>query len=402
MSTDKLHLLDDSLGRNTGEDIHSSSPNNEDGGEIDDLFGGDGSDTENDNGSIPDATDDSSAGNRPLTSVAAMPKIPKRSQIALAGPDGQSSIERNIADQNDDSEREEKGRGDGADDDDDDEAGETPQQVDPKQAEIEEINKKIDAALKSGRSRRRKRTDEDDAAIDELIVALQKRMRDAAYRDIDDNKDRLPAIHKLSMLPEVIEELGKTQLYEAFLDNNIIDSIRLWLEPLDDGSLPNLDVQNAMLDCLKRLPIRRDHLRESGIGKIILFMSRCPRISEHNRRVCEQFVQQWSRMVLRLSSDYRDRRVKEAAVDLVHRRYTARRPVPSGESALAPGRIRIESGMGKDGERTTARIPQRVSGDYNVMPVSSVSMAGNQRRSGGRTATDKFKKLRQAMNKSTR
>ncbi|KAJ1800457.1 Transcription factor iws1 [Coemansia sp. RSA 2399] len=376
MSADEQNPLDDQLDHNTGEYMHDSDANSEGKGGLDGLFDGDASDAESTNAGAPHAT-----------GIAAMPKIPKRSQVSGTGPEGPSSAEINTADQDEEGEEE---AGD---------VGEQQQQLDPRQAEMDAINRKIDAALKSGRSRRRKRTDEDDAAIDELIVDLRKRMRDAAYRDIDDNKDRLPAIHKLSMLPEVVEELGKTQLYEAFLDNNIVDSIRLWLEPLDDGSLPNLDVQNAMLECLKKLPIHRDHLRESGIGKIILFMSRCPRISEHNRRICAQFVQQWSRMVLRLSSDYHDRRVKEAAVDMNHRRYNARRPVAPGESSLTPGLIRIESGMGKDGERNTARIPQRVSGDYNVMPVSSISAAGIQRRAGARSATDKFKRLRQAMNK---
>ncbi|KAJ2547699.1 Transcription factor iws1 [Coemansia sp. RSA 1933] len=392
MSADEHSPLDDSLMQNTGEDTHADNLDSQ-GGAIDDLFGGDASDAESANDNVvPDATDSDLPGsNGPVTGISAMPKIPKRNQATGASAEGQGSVESNTAAAADH---------ESSEDDGEEAIGAQAQNIDPKQAEIDAINKKIDAALKSGRSRRRKRTDEDDAAIDELIVDLRKRMRDAAYRDIDDNKDRLPAIHKLSMLPEVVEELGKTQLFEAFLDNNIVDSIRLWLEPLDDGSLPNLDVQNTMLECLKKLPIHREHLRESGIGKIILFMSRCPRISENNRRTCEQFVQQWSRMVLRLSSDYRDRRVKEAAVDLDHRRYTARRPARSNESALTPGRIRIESGMGKDGERNTAIIPQRVSGDYNVMPVSSISVATNQQRiGGGRSASDKFKKLRQAMNK---
>ncbi|KAJ2847900.1 Transcription factor iws1, partial [Coemansia erecta] len=306
MSADEQNPLD----YNTAEDMHDSNVNNEAEGGLDDLFDGDASDTESTNGGVPHTI-----------GIAAMPKIPKRGRLSGTGQEGQSFVAMNKTDQDEEGDEE-------AGDD-----GEQQQPLDPKQAEIDEINRKIDAALKSGRNRRRKRTDEDDAAIDELIVDLRKRMRDAAYHDIDDNKDRLPAIHKLSMLPEVVEELGKVQLYEALLDNNIVDSIRLWLEPLDDGSLPNLDVQNAMLECLKKLPIRRDHLRESGIGKIILFMSRCPRISERNRRICEQFVQQWSRMVLRLSSDYHDRRVKEAAVNLDHRRHNARRLVASSETS---------------------------------------------------------------------
>ncbi|KAJ1644282.1 Transcription factor iws1 [Coemansia erecta] len=355
---------------------------------LDDLFGG-GNDSE---------PEDVSSGEQvQTTGIASMPKIPKRKTLTSKSQGSASSQrEKNSVPATSHSEDEEEASA----------AAETPlaPAVDPKQAEIDEINRQIEAALKSGRSRRRKRTDDDDAAIDEMIVELRKRMRDAAYRDIDDNKDRLPAIHKLSMLSDVVEELGKTQLYEAFLDNNIVDSIRLWLEPLDDGSLPSLDIQNAMLDVLKRLPIRRDHLRESGIGKIILFMSKCPRIPERNRRLCEQFVQQWSRMVLRLSADFRDRKIRETSVDLSRRKLGSSRATAVAVEASqrrVPGGIRVESGSGRDGERSTARIPQRVAADYTVMPVSSLSLSTNQQLPN-RNTNVKYKKLKQAMSKSGR
>ncbi|KAJ2124916.1 Transcription factor iws1 [Coemansia sp. RSA 720] len=318
------------------------------------------------------------------TGLAAMPKIPKRNPTTSTENTTDTGIDRYPRSPLVD-EPEEEGE-------------EEAEPVDPQQAEVDEINKQIDAALRSGRARRRKRTDEDDASVDEAIVELRKRMRDAAYRDIDDNKDRLPAVHKLSMLPDVVEELSKTHLNEAFLDNNIVDSIRLWLEPLDDGSLPSLDIQNAMLSILKRLPIRRDHLRESGIGKIILFMSKCARISETNRRVCEQFIQQWSRMVLRLSSDYRDRKMREAAVSANRGSYASARPAAAGITST-PGTIRVSTARDKKNERLTAQIPRRVATDYSVMPVSSISPSQG---SGARDTSDKYKRLRQAMAKGKR
>ncbi|KAJ1863844.1 Transcription factor iws1 [Coemansia sp. RSA 989] len=269
--------------------------------------------------------------------------------------------------------------------------------VDPKQAEIDSMNKQIDAALKSGRARRRKRTDEDDASIDEAIVQLRKRMRDAAYRDIDDNKDRLPAVHKLAMLPDVVEELSKAHLYEAFLDNNITDSIRLWLEPLDDGSLPSLDIQNAMLNILDKLPVRQDHLRESGVGKIILFMSKCPRIPEINRRICEQFVQRWSRMVLGLSTSQRDVRMKEAVVSSDHGRISRPRARAS-DSPFMPGAVHMATLQGKN-NRISAQIPRRSATDYTVMPVSNVI---ESQRPSARDSSDKYKRLKQVIAKSKR
>ncbi|KAJ2369059.1 Transcription factor iws1 [Coemansia sp. RSA 2610] len=343
---------------------------------VDDLFG---DELEGANNTDPEED------NEP-TGLAAMPKIPKRNL-------GSSTSNPADADSNRPSR---EATIDNTLEDGEDEEPEAP--VDPKQAEVDAINKQIDEALRAGRQRRRKRTDEDDATIDDAIVELRKRMRDAAYRDIDDNKDRLPAVHKLSMLSDVMDELSKSHLYEAFLENNIVDSIRLWLEPLDDGSLPSLDIQNAMLTILKRLPIRRDHLRESGIGKIILFMSKCPRIPETNRRTCEQFIQQWSRMILRLSSDYRDRKLREAVVTTNRGAYASARPAASGVHAT-PGAIQMTTLRGKGSGRQTAQIPRQVASDYSVAPVSSVPLT---QRPSARESSDKYKRLKQVIAKGGR
>lgn len=338
--------------------------------------------------------------NEEMAVVTGMPKIPKRKpqEPAITESGGEEEPEAAIDNENTEEPTTERPAA---------EEEEEEETVDPKQAEVDEMNRRIDAVLRSGRSRRRKRTDEDDANVDERIVELRGRMRDAAYRDIDDNKDHLPAIHKLAMLPDVVEELSKSNLYEAILDNNVAESIRLWLEPLDDGSLPSIDIQNAMLDILKKLPIRRDHLRESGIGKVILFMSKCPRIPEINRRKCEQFIQHWSRMVLRLSSDFRDRKIKETQVDMHSRRSypSPSQPVRKArvEASHALGGFSVESGSGRRGERVSARIPQRMAANYKVVPVSSLSLTGGAETGGNsRTANEKYKKLRQALNKGGR
>lgn len=45
----------------------------------------------------------------------------------------------------------------------------------------------------------------------------------------------------------------RTNLHEQFLENQILEAIKLWLEPLPDGSLPSLDIQNDMLDILAKV-----------------------------------------------------------------------------------------------------------------------------------------------------
>lgn len=61
----------------------------------------------------------------------------------------------------------------------------------------------------------------------------------------------------------------------------MLESVRLWLEPLPDASLPAYSIQKEMFAALEELPIKTVHLRESGIGKVVLFyqQSRKPQVS---------------------------------------------------------------------------------------------------------------------------
>lgn len=45
----------------------------------------------------------------------------------------------------------------------------------------------------------------------------------------------------------------RTHLHEQFLENQILEAVKLWLEPLPDGSLPSLDIQTEMLEILAKV-----------------------------------------------------------------------------------------------------------------------------------------------------
>lgn len=106
------------------------------------------------------------------------------------------------------------------------------------------------------------------------MATLRDRMKDAAYNDITANEDKRPAISKLKMLNIVTTALSKlvitqycrnnvytllmlfvdrNNLHEQFLENQILEAVKLWLEPLPDGSLPSLDIQSEMLDILNKV-----------------------------------------------------------------------------------------------------------------------------------------------------
>ncbi len=45
----------------------------------------------------------------------------------------------------------------------------------------------------------------------------------------------------------------RSQWWDAFLDNHVLEGIKAWLEPLADASLPALDIQRAMFKTLSEV-----------------------------------------------------------------------------------------------------------------------------------------------------
>ncbi|KAJ1960652.1 Transcription factor iws1 [Dispira parvispora] len=184
--------------------------------------------------------------------------------------------------------------------------------ADPKQAVVDQVRKDFDRVLKSGSGRGRRKNDDIDleSQTDEMIARLRTRMREVAELDRMEHNEKRPAIGKIKMLPLVTSKLRRVGLHDQMLEGGILDAMRMWLEPLDDGSLPALDIQVEFFDILQTMPIRTDHLRESGMGRIVTFFTKCPRVSQKIQRIAEELVGKWSRPIIRRSADYRDRRLQ--------------------------------------------------------------------------------------------
>ncbi|CAO0802781.1 unnamed protein product [Mucor circinelloides] len=241
--------------------------------------------------------------------------------------------------------------------------------IDPRQALRDEIDREFAKALKGGKKKRKKQDGEDlESSMDEELSNLRERMRNASEEDAVANGERRAATAKLKILGEVTTMLTNKHLHDAILDNGLLDMIRLWLEPLPDRSLPSLDIQSEMLDVLDKLPIAGDHLRESGVGKIVYFYTKSPRIEPTMKRKADQLVAKWSRLVIKRSENYKERRpaVQEyRQEDALHQRKRYRRP------AEEPEEDRHEN-------RHFVRVPQAVAADYDVAPQSTVRTDKNR------------------------
>lgn len=176
----------------------------------------------------------------------------------------------------------------------------------------------MDAIVKSGSSRRRKKDGIDlEQMADQEIEEMRRRMAQAAEADNEGRKRNEPARHKLKLLPEVTALLNKSNLRETIVDPevNLLESVRFFLEPLSDGSLPAYDIQKELFASLAKLPVNKDTLVASGIGKVIMFYIKSKRPELTIKRQAERLFTDWTRPILRRTDDYRKKEFAQADYD---------------------------------------------------------------------------------------
>lgn len=259
------------------------------------------------------------------------------------------------------------------------------------------LEMQIDAILKPKKATKskKKRKDEEevlDRFADEEVSRLRESMLAAAADDEQANREKSPATAKLKLLPSVMEVLRKyvtiklisvlkknrflfylrASLSQSIVDNNLLEGVRRWLEPLPDRSLPALNIQRDFFPILKKMDfIDAPVLKESGLGRIILFYTKCKRVTSDIQRIANDLVSIWSRPIIKRSASYRDRVVPVVA---------------DGDGpgdARGGERLNAILARAKESEKGRVRknavsIPQRDLGSYTVAPkTTSGIMRGN-------------------------
>ncbi|XP_021277345.1 protein IWS1 homolog 1 isoform X2 [Herrania umbratica] len=142
---------------------------------------------------------------------------------------------------------------------------------DAPQAEEDDEDPEIKELFKMGK--KRKKNEKSPAEIALLVENVMAELEVTAEEDAELNRQGKPAINKLKKLPLLTEVLSKKQLQPEFLDHGVLTLLKNWLEPLPDGSLPNINIRAAILRILTDFPIdleqhdRREQLKRSGLGK---------------------------------------------------------------------------------------------------------------------------------------
>lgn len=258
------------------------------------------------------------------------------------------------------------------------------EELDPETRQRRALESRLDDALKPA-SKRRKRLEEDDIELmqDEKLSKLREEMREAAIADAECIKNGVPAVNKLQLLPQVRLILQKHNLADSILDNNLLEVMRLWLEPLPDASLPAFEIQKELFSAIERLPIKTIHLRESGIGKVILFYQRSKRPQTMIKRLADKLIGDWTRPIMGRSDNYRDKHV-------VSRAYNP--DEYSNRSAPTSTTQDISVAEAAAIRRNRAHIPTAETVTYDVAPKSDSHTLSHNRQD-----SDQFKRLRMKM-----
>jgi len=232
---------------------------------------------------------------------------------------------------------------------------------------------------KMKKSNRRRKSQTSPQQVEHLVDVLINKMADAVEIDISANRDKTPAVAKVKLLPEVISMLQRLNVQDAFIDRGGLRTLKQWLEPLPDGSLPNFNIRRDLLSVLLKMIVGSEHLRESGLGKVVMFLWKSPKETKENKAVAQELIQRWSRPIFKLSTDYKDLAGHERA-QYEPRRPLSRKSFPQRSKSSSQTDDLLDSLGGfkttPDEEKEEfsyhARIPQPADKDYVNRPVSQI------------------------------
>ncbi|GAM83609.1 hypothetical protein ANO11243_015970 [Dothideomycetidae sp. 11243] len=252
----------------------------------------------------------------------------------------------------------------------------------PEEKRRKDFNRQLDEALKKPKPARRRGGIDLEAMADNELEDMRRRMAEAAQADTIAREAGKPAMHKLKMLPEVVALLNRNTLQSALIDPeiNILESVRFFLEPLNDGSLPAYNIQRELFSCLSKLPVTKDALVASGIGKVTHFYTRTTKAEPSIRRIAERLVGDWTRPILKRSDDYRKREFVEADYDptTAGRASQSSQMVPDKAARAAAAR---KAALAVPMAQNRARVEGGV-GTYSIVPRSDLSRVQGVKRFG--------------------
>lgn len=284
------------------------------------------------------------------------------------------------------------------------------------------LDRKMDEALRNPNQRRGKKDGLDlEQYADKEIERMRDRMIAACQEDGANRIKGLPGMKKLELLPDVKNLLNRTQLASQIVDPelNLLEAVKFFLEPLTpDGILPAYSIQRELFAALAKLPIGKQALISSGIGRVVLFYTKSRQPEDGIKRQAEKLLSMWMRQILKRSDDYRKRHLPTATYDPASVLYPRKKPCPEWFYSQFDRRLALQTSQSLSrsqsqhspttAERLAARDaalarPQqntnraRVEGHlgvYTVVPKAGSSAVMPASRAPGQGGEDAFRRMK--------
>ncbi|XP_052472560.1 protein IWS1 homolog isoform X1 [Carassius gibelio] len=243
-------------------------------------------------------------------------------------------------------------------------------------------------ARKKAQSGKRRRNRDGGTFIsdaDDVVSAMVIKMTEAAEEDRTLNSRKKPALKKLMLLPTVVMHLKKQDLKDTFIDSGVMTAIKEWISPLPDKSLPALKIREELLKILQELPsVSQETLKLSGIGRAVMFLYKHPKESRANKDLALKLINEWSRPIFGLSSNYKGMTREEREQRDLDQQIAPRRRLSSGGQTPRRDLEKVLTGEekalrpGDPGFCARARVPMPSNKDYVVRPKWNVDGDSNR------------------------
>jgi transcription factor SPN1 len=177
------------------------------------------------------------------------------------------------------------------------------------------------------------------------IETLAERMSDAYRDDKEAIAQNTFAIAKLQLLPQVVimlhrrnpaidQQLDREEIDRPIANENFLKACKRWLDPLPDGSLPNLKIRESIIKNLFKLEVDQTVLINSRIGQAIMLLSKHKLETRENKKLLSQLISKWCRPIFDCQVSYADLKTDSPAAPTPTARPTKKPALSQSTSIL--------------------------------------------------------------------